>query len=90
MKCVCGIVWLTDTSFKRILDVMYQNGARNLRISFIVKEIVSPVVCNLVLCLSIPYVVLMGIVKHLGKLNCKSSYAKVQIRVFCILNSKHN
>lgn len=66
MKCTCGIIWLTDTSFKRTLDVMYQNGARNLNLSFVIKEIVSPVVCNLVLALAIPYITLMGIIKYLG------------------------
>ncbi len=68
MKCTCGIIWLTDTSFKRTLDVLYQNGARNLNLSFVIREVVSPVVSNLVLCLAIPYFIFMGVFRYLGKL----------------------
>ena len=67
MKCTCGIIWLTDTSFKRTLDIMYQNGARNLKLFFIIKEVVWPVVCNLLLCLAIPYVLFMGVLKSMGE-----------------------
>ncbi len=84
MKCACGIIWLTDTSFKRTLDTMYQNGARNIRLIFIIREIVSPVVCNLILCLAIPYIVLMGIIKHLGTFHTVVQVHKHVMCVWCV------
>ena len=66
MKCTCGVIWLTDTSFKRTMDILYQRGARNLQLIFVIREVVWPVVRNLFLCLAVPYIIFMGVFNFIG------------------------
>lgn len=66
MKCSCGIIWLTDTSFKRTLDRLYQRGVRNLSLTMVITEVAWPVISNLFLCIVIPYVFFIGVLYTTG------------------------
>lgn len=85
MKCTCGVIWLTNTPLKRTLDTLYQNGARNLNLAFVVKSIVSPVVCNLILCLAVPYVSFLGVLKLMGKNKPIVKTSLLDKSIFCFL-----
>ena len=60
MKCTCGIIWLTDTHFKRTLDAVYQRGVRNLDLTFVLSAVAWPVISKLFLFTALPYAGLIG------------------------------
>ncbi|KAL5467202.1 hypothetical protein EMCRGX_G031401 [Ephydatia muelleri] len=66
MKCTCGVIWLTNISFKRTLDQLYQGGIRNLNLTFVLKEVAWPVIVFLSLCILVPYIILMGVLPQIG------------------------
>lgn len=68
-KCICGLVWLTDINFKHTLDTVYQAGIRNIDVTFILLKVAWPVISLLSLCMTLPYIVFVGIFHLLGKLN---------------------
>ena len=71
-KCTCGAIWLTNGSFKRKLDQVYQAGLRNLNLTFVVKEVAWPVIVPLSLFITLPYVVCMGLLPAFSKYNVLS------------------
>lgn len=59
---------------------LYQAGVRNLSLTFIVREVAWPVILKLSLCITIPYVVFMGLLFRLGmgaKLHCNCTYSSI-------------
>jgi E3 ubiquitin-protein ligase MARCH6 len=61
-KCVCGVVWLGNSTLKQNLDRIYRNGIRNMNLKFIVTKVAIPVILYLSLALVVPYVFVHGIV----------------------------
>ncbi|XP_071958271.1 E3 ubiquitin-protein ligase MARCHF6-like [Antedon mediterranea] len=51
---------------KTALEQIYQDGFRNLNLSYIVKNMLLPVVATLLLSLTLPYVIAVGILPLLG------------------------
>lgn len=47
---------------------MYANGIRNIDLHFIVRGLAAPVICVLLLSLSVPYTISKGITPLLGEL----------------------
>ena len=40
---------------------LYQDGIRNLNLTFVLKEVARPVIVFLSLCILVPYIILMGV-----------------------------
>ena len=70
-KCTCGAIWLTNVSFKTKLDRVYQDGLRNLNLTFVVRDVAWPVIVPLSLFITVPYVVCMGVLPGLGELSVR-------------------
>ncbi|KAG1665121.1 E3 ubiquitin-protein ligase MARCH6 [Nymphon striatum] len=66
-KIICAVTmmgpkwWLKDA-----LDQMYQNGLRQINLSFVIRKLIIPVVICLGLALSIPYVIASSLVPLFG------------------------
>lgn len=78
MKCSCGVIWLTDSSFKRTLDQLYQRGVRNMSLSFVITSVAWPVVSYLFLFISVPYVFFITVLYQTGQFLC--------VLILCLLD----
>lgn len=66
-KCMFGLIWLTDISFKHALDTVYQAGIWNINLTFICLKVAWPVISILSLSMALPYVFFIGILHRSGK-----------------------
>lgn len=58
MKITCAMLMMgPDTKLKLAIERAYQDGVRNINLSFIIKELAIPVIMTFGLMLAVPYVV---------------------------------
>lgn len=92
-KCVCGLIWLTNMSFKQNLDTIYQAGIRNINLTFIIINVVWPVITVLSLLVIFPYLFFVGLLHGLGKISDSNSNGHHTYFIFfrfCILFIFHH
>ncbi len=66
-KCVCGLIWLTESEFKHTLDSVYQAGIRDINLKIILLKIAWPVISILSLIIVLPYIFIIGVLQSYGQ-----------------------
>ncbi|XP_002737454.1 E3 ubiquitin-protein ligase MARCHF6-like [Saccoglossus kowalevskii] len=61
-KIICAITMMGPSWWlKRAMEQVYQDGFRNLNIKFILQHLAAPVLCSLLLALTVPYFFAAGV-----------------------------
>jgi len=58
---------LTNVSFKAKLDRVYQDGLKNLNLTFVLRDVAWPVIVPLSLFITVPYATFIGLLPALGE-----------------------